>query len=343
MTRFNKYLAFAATAVGAIVSSGAMAAGNLSYQNLPAGQTTCTNFTSTSVDGTTGDLVINCKSTTPPVAGALGTIALSTTKYTGAKSVSTTPANVTISVVRNGGVTGQIDATLSVTGAGCSLAFNAIQFMDTDGASKQVNLTSSNAGTSICSLTLASTTANALGSPSTATVDVTDASAPPPPIAGCPTTPANVVMGTVLTSGLAGRIVDKARTDGLPPTIYSYPLPRNAIGGFFTTRDPDTPPSLTVTLSISKCPGDFSSATTDPTEVYHYSFMPNVPFYPCVGGGSAESASLWWGTSLAQNTCLMDVTKQYYANIRITDQNGVYSCPLASATGPGCPLRFWWN
>ena len=342
MTRFNKYLAVAAAAFGAIASQGVMAVGNL-QMILPAGQTTCTSFTAMSVDPLTGDVTVTCKATTPPPAGQLGTIALSMTKYTGAKSTSTTPANVSISVVRNGGATGQIDATLSVTGTGCSLSFNAIQFADGDNATKVVNLAASNAGTSICSLTLASTTANALGSPSTATVDVTDASAPPPPIAGCPTTPANVVMGTLLTSGLAGRLVDKARTDGLPPTIYSFPLPRNAIGGFFTTRDPDTPPSLTVNLSISKCPGDFAFATTDTSEVYHYSFMPNVPFYPCVSSGSAESASLWWGTSLAQNTCLMDVTQQYYANIRITDQNGVYSCPLASATGPGCPLRYWYN
>jgi hypothetical protein len=342
MTRFNKYLAVAATAVGAVASSGAFAAGNVLFQNLPTGQTTCSSFSSTSVDGSSGDLTVTCKSTTPPVAGALGTMALASTKFTGAKSTSTTPANISVSVVRSGGVTGQLNGTLSVTGTGCQLAFNSIQFADQDGAAKAVNLSSTNSGTSICNLTLVSAMTGGLGSPASATVDVTDASTPPPTIAGCPTTPANVVMLSQQTLGYAGRFVDKARTDGLPPTIYSYALPPNHFpGAFFTTRDPDTPPSLNVEITVSKCPGDYNF-TNDPSEIYTYSWAPTTPFYPCISHGNAEGAAVRWDTTLALNNCKVD-SGQWYVNVRVVDSQGNYSCPIASATGPGCPLRFWWN
>ncbi len=335
MTRFNRYLAFAAAALAAIASQGVFAAGNITF--LPTGQAPCSSFSGMSVDPSSGDVSVTCKTV---VAGQLGTVSLSATKYTGAKATSATPANVNIMVQRVGGATGALDGHLAVT-SGCNLGYSDVSFIAGDSATKTVALTSSTTGISVCTVTL--TSANGLGSPAVATVDVTDASAPPPVIAGCPTTPANVVMGTVLTSGLAGRVVDKARTDGLPPTIYSYPLPKNPSGGFYTTRDPDTPPSLTVNLSISKCPGDYASATTDPTEVFRYSFMPAVGFYPCVTTGSAEGTTLNWSQTLGTSTCMTDMTVQYYANIRITDDKGNYTCPLASATGPGCPLRFWWN
>jgi hypothetical protein len=319
-----------------------MAVGNITY--LPSGQTVCATFSAMSVDPNTGDVTVTCKSATPPPANALGTISLSATKYTGAKATSTTPASVGISVMRLNGATGDLYGLLTVTAGTCTLGYSNVSFLPGDNITKVVNLTAPTAGTSICTITLTSTQAPAslVGSNTTATIDVADASAPPPPIAGCPATPANVVIGTLLTSGLAGRIVDKARTDGMPPTIYSYPLPKIASGTFYTTRDPDTPPSLTVQVSISKCPGDFNFAL-DPSETYTFSWAPATPFYPCIATGSAESAGAHWDSVLSMNGCKVDLTQTWFVNLRVTDDKGGYTCPVASATGLGCPLRFWWN
>jgi hypothetical protein len=341
MTRLIRYLAVAAAALGAIASNWAMAVGNITY--LPAGQTTCATFSAVSVDPNSGDVTVTCRSSTPPPAGALGTISLSSTQYAGAKATSTTPASVGISVMRLNGNTGPLNGLLAVTSGTCTLAYNDVSFLPGDNVTKVVNLTSASAGTGICTITLTSSTTGALlGSTTTAAINVTDAAAPPPPIAGCPATPANVVIGSLLTAGLAGRVVDHARTDGLPPTIYSYPLPKVVTGAFFTTRDPDTPPSLTVDISISKCPGDYTLAT-DPTEVYTFPWALTTPFYPCVSFGSAESGVVRWGGTLDLNICKVDLNQTWYANVRITDDKGVYTCPVASATGLGCPIRFWWN
>jgi hypothetical protein len=297
-----------------------------------------------SVDPTTGDVTVTCRSTTPPPPGALGTISLSTTKYLGAKATSTTPAIVGISVMRLNGNTGPLNGTLAVTVGTCTLAYNDVSFAAGDAITKVVNLTSPSAGTSICTVTLTSTLAPAalVGSTTTATVDIADASAPPPPIAGCPATPGNVVIGTLATQGLALRVIDKARIDGLGPTIYSYPLPHNASGQVQSSSSPDTPPSMTVQMSISKCPGDFDSAKTDPTLTFRWPWGGN-PSFPCSTLGSAESTVIRWDSVLSSSNCPATVTSTWYVNIRLTDSLGAYSCPVASATGPGCPFIFSWN
>jgi hypothetical protein len=162
----------------------------------------------------------------------------------------------------------------------------------------------------------------------------------PPPPGACPPTPVNVTIGTLATSGLAKWIVDRARSDGLV-NIYSYPLPRNATGQVQSSSSPDTPPSMTVQMSISKCPGDFDSAK-DPSETFRWPWGGN-PSYPCATLGSAESSVIRWEAVLSSGNCMVPIAEQWYVNIRLTDSLGNYSCPPLSATGPGCPFIFSWN
>jgi len=155
------------------------------------------------------------------------------------------------------------------------------------------------------------------------------------PVPGCPAV-ANLKLLPAGTSGLGLQL-----RDFTPGYTFSVPLPKNATA-FHTTRNPDTPPSLNVEVTVSKCPGDVRF-WTDPSEIFHYSFLPTTPFYPCNGSGSAESAGLWVSPTLGQNTCQITTTEQWYANIRLVGPDGSYSCPPASAYGPGCSLLYWWN
>lgn len=157
----------------------------------------------------------------------------------------------------------------------------------------------------------------------------------PPPVAGlCPVLP-GVVMVTPETRSKAKELIAPGNVG--QATIFSLALPGMPAGTLSTTRQPSTPPSMQMRIFVSKCPGD-PTYSQGAAAQFKYDWWP-VPYFPCMAPGSAESAALWWGSTVGQNTCAVNAGTAWYVNMQTSDAAGANTC-----TSPGgCPFIFWWN
>lgn len=139
-----------------------------------------------------------------------------------------------------------------------------------------------------------------------------------PPVVVAP--PAGVEILTFSTASRANKI------QVTPGGLYAVRMPKIPAGGTFTTRDPATPPDMTVEMAYSRTPGEFESAKTDPANLYYQPYDPNHVFQPSTPRsslGNAESNSLHWGLVLGQNTAKIDaVNEDWYMNLRVFTASG---------------------
>ena len=122
---------------------------------------------------------------------------------------------------------------------------------------------------------------------------------------------------------------------GTNTTIYSYPLPKGALGiyntGFLQQGDhPSTPTEMTIEWGISKCPGDLTYYKT--TEASVTSGRGGVAF-PCGGINGAVGGSYYWSLTGSGYECKIDNTHTWYINVRYV--NG------CNAGSPGCPVSYY--
>lgn len=160
----------------------------------------------------------------------------------------------------------------------------------------------------------------------------------PPPVVGCGPLPQNVIMTTPATMSLAKELVTPGV--GAQAAIFSLAIPAMPAGTLNTTRQPATPPSMRMRISVSKCPGDFSYARTD-AAAYRASWQlpPLAANYPCISEGSAESSVVHWSAVASQDFCGVGTSGTWYVNMQASGADGANTC----TTPGGCPFIFWWN
>lgn len=129
-----------------------------------------------------------------------------------------------------------------------------------------------------------------------------------------PTIP-GVMMLTFATHALATKI------QVAPGVLYAAKLPKVPSAGTVVTRDPASPPNMTVEMAYSQTPGDFEWGKT--ASPFYYPFMPTVAFYPGYTWGNIESCSLWFGPVVGQNTCKLNpINEDWYMNLRVHNASG---------------------
>jgi hypothetical protein len=156
--------------------------------------------------------------------------------------------------------------------------------------------------------------------------------------ASCTSKPGpEVIMEKVSLPSMAYRLTDPPSRPGLVAPIHSFLIPKDwAAGGVMTTVTPGSWASANMEISISKCPGDMKYYRTD-ENTFQYSWA-KTKFHPCGQVGSAESNSLHWGAEVGQNTCRVTADEDWYVNIRMTGETGIYTCP--SNFVQGCPYIY---
>jgi hypothetical protein len=156
---------------------------------------------------------------------------------------------------------------------------------------------------------------------------------PPPPsggaiIPGCegktPTT--NFTQHTGFFS-VAGAPV--TFTDVGNGRIHSWALPKTAAGAqvpagmIVHTGQYNTPGTLKIEWSISKCPGDTAYYSTPEAAIT----MRGVVYHPCGSETGWESGGVKWNVAGGSAQCKVPTTEIWYVNMRYT-QGCSGSCPV---------------
>jgi hypothetical protein len=335
MTRISvpyRLLGLAAAAFAAVLSSNVYSqSGRATLIGATAGQQTCSY--STIAMQPTGQIDITC---TPSTPSGVATIGFSLPSYAPVTKDATTNATLNISLVGVGTASTLVSATMTASGT-CNPtpASQTVQFAaGTTVTSATYQIIATSVG--VCNLALTNITAGATPGTVDATIQVNAATVGgggPPPPAGCPATPANVVVNS-----MAGQSVGQHVRDNPVGSIQSYPLPRTRASGAALTDavigyTPDTvwtPSSLGVEVSISKCPGDIAAYKALPP-ISNF----GVSFYPCGKNGGGEGLSLNWTMGqTGGSACNVPAGEQWFINWRI-----VSGCPA----GQACGQLFYWN
>jgi hypothetical protein len=271
-----------------------------------------------------GQVNITCGAVVPL---SPGTLAFSSSVFAPvAKDAATASVPVNVVVNRAGGITGPASATLGATSP-CSPLTQTVSYSDGLGGPKTVALTANAVGT--CNLTLTAATGAVLGTITASTVDVT---LPPPSggaiIPGCEgKTPTSNFTQHTGFFGLAGSPV--TFTDVGNGRIHSWALPKTATGAqvqsgiIVHTATPNTPGTLKIEWSISKCPGDTAYFSAPEAAIT----MRGVVYHPCGSETGWESGGVKWNAAGGSAQCKVPTTETWYVNMRYT-QGCSGSCPV---------------
>src|ERR1700674_424585 len=205
-----------------------------------------------------GNIDIICAAVSPPVAGAAGTFALA-----GAPFQLIVSQTAMLSVTRNGGTTGAYRISWAASN-GCS-GSGTVDFADASSTAVPGTITvTAGAAAGTCAVDLVGAPLLTGGTAGTGATNATPGvtfpvvAAAPPPAAGCPTPPLNIV--TTFTNGqgdfgASGTNPHLAMQSGV---VASIPLPTTGLprnSGQISQGPAIPPPGMVLETTISKCRG----------------------------------------------------------------------------------------
>lgn len=157
---------------------------------------------------------------------------------------------------------------------------------------------------------------------------------PPPtptPKPECPAPPMPLVM-EILKGRSVNQYVNDPPAAGQLPYIHVWPLPVGLKSGnfSFTTNTTQTPSSLRVEISLSKCPGDVAFWKSAAGTVH----MHGIEWHPCGGDGTGDQAGVKWSSvDKTFYECPIPAGEQWYLNWRSVDSSGNNTCPADRTCG----------
>ena len=364
MTRYRvpfSGVAIAALAAAAPFQVSAQSAGTVRLMFGGASVTTCPYQSITSYGSPAGAVDVTCSTApsgggtptvtpaptptpAPTITPGVGTIQWAQTSFAPvAKSTTqpTTPVSGTVS--RTNGNTGDNTFNVQVRAGLCLPAFQTVTLHQGD-TSGTVNWTTSDV--TKCTVELQGLYVGGLATSyvevaAAASIPVTPAPTPSPtttpttsPMAGTPCTNSAGVSAPFPPNGvmesLGPRGSNNFVNDTIPGQIHIFPMPVGVTyGNFsFTSNTVQTPSTLQVEISMSKCPGDVAYYQL-PSAMY------NGTLAICGSTGIGQSAQAGWAYPGSWYQCNIPPTEQWYMNWRVINN----SCNRAEP----CGQTFGWT
>jgi hypothetical protein len=145
---------------------------------------------------------------------------------------------------------------------------------------------------------------------------------PPPPGVVMVTTPLPPICGTAAGSTFSGTV----------GTTYAWPLTHTSTGNgsIQATAAAGANNSYSIEMSISKVPGDWTTAQSMTVTTLTFPHTTTHPYYGVFG---AESASLTWAPATdSKGSAVVPTTEQWYFNLRFVNAGSTVTLQVTSPT-----------